>query len=100
VIDEKMKDEMRITVIATGFGRADSREERVPEAATFSPERERVVVDFARKEENREIPAFLRSEKPKEVQERIARAARGRVSSNLGVEDEYDIPTFLRKQAD
>ena len=100
VIDEKMKDEMRITVIATGFGRADSKEERVPEAAALSPERERVVVNFARKEENREIPAFLRSEKPKEIQERIARAARGRVSSNLVGEDEYDIPTFLRKQAD
>jgi cell division protein FtsZ len=100
VIDEKMKDEMRITVIATGFGRADSKEERVSEAAALSPEREKVVVNFARKEENREIPAFLRSEKPKEVQERIARAARGRVSSNLGMEDEYDIPTFLRKQAD
>jgi len=100
VIDEKMKDEIRITVIATGFGRADSKEERVPEAAALSPEREKIVVNFARKEENREIPAFLRSEKPKEIQERIAKAARGRVSSNLGTEDEYDIPTFLRKQAD
>jgi hypothetical protein len=58
------------------------------------------VVNFARKEENREIPTFLRSEKPREVQERIAKAARGRVSSNVGTEDEYDIPTFLRKQAD
>jgi cell division protein FtsZ len=100
VIDEKMKDQMQITVIATGFGRAESREERLPESVSPSPEREKVVVNFTRKEENREIPAFLRSEKPREFQERIAKAARGRVSSNLGAEDEYDIPTFLRKQAD
>ena len=37
VIDEKLKEEMRITVIATGFGRAESREESIPESATASP---------------------------------------------------------------
>jgi cell division protein FtsZ len=100
VIDEKMKDEMRITVIATGFGRAESKEEHVPEAMLISQEREKVVVNFARKEENREIPAFIRSEKSSEIQERIAKTARGRVPKNVAGEDEYDIPTFLRKQAD
>ena len=99
VIDEKMKDEMRITVIATGFGRAESKEEQVPEAMALSPEREKVV-NFARKEENREIPAFIRSEKSSEIQERIAKTARARAPKNLAAEDEYDIPTFLRKQAD
>ena len=100
VIDEKMKDEMRITVIATGFGRAESKEEQVPEAMPMAQEREKVVVNFARKEENREIPAFIRSEKSSEIQERIAKTARGRVPKNVAGEDEYDIPTFLRKQAD
>jgi len=100
VIDEKIREEIRITVIATGFGRAESKEEMVPECVSHPPEREKVVVNFSRKEENREIPAFMRSEKPREAQERIARAVRGRGSSNLGTEDEYDIPTFLRKQAD
>jgi cell division protein FtsZ len=100
VIDEKMKDEMRITVIATGFGRAESKEEQVPEAMPMAQEREKVVVNFARKEENREIPAFIRSEKSSEIQERIAKTARARLPKNLAGEDEYDIPTFLRKQAD
>ncbi len=100
VIDEKMKEEMRITVIATGFGRGDSLEESVPEQAPVSAEREKVVVNFTRKEENRDIPAFLRTDKPNEIQERIARAARGRIPKNMAGEDEYDIPTFLRKQAD
>jgi len=100
VIDEKMKDEMRITVIATGFGRAESKEEHVPEAMPMAQEREKVVVNFARKEENREIPAFIRAEKSSEIQERIAKTARARLPKNLPGEDEYDIPTFLRKQAD
>jgi len=73
--------------------------EQVPEAMALSPEREKVV-NFARKEENREIPAFIRSEKSSEIQERIAKTARARVPKNLPAEDEYDIPTFLRKQAD
>ena len=100
VIDEKLKEEIRITVIATGFGRAESREESIPESATVSEERAKVVVNFSRKEENRDIPAFLRSEKTTEIQEKIARGARGRIPKNLAGEDEYDIPTFLRKQAD
>jgi cell division protein FtsZ len=100
VIDEKIREEIRITVIATGFGRAESKEETVPESVSRPPEREKVV-NFTRKDENREIPAFMRTDKPRESQERIAKAAsRGRVSPNLGIEDEYDIPTFLRKQAD
>jgi len=57
----------------------------------LSPEREKVV-NFARKEENREIPAFIRSEKSSEIQERIAKTARARVAKNLAGEDEYDIP--------
>jgi cell division protein FtsZ len=100
VIDENLGEEMRITVIATGFGRAESREESIPESATVSEERAKVVVNFSRKEENRDIPAFLRSEKTTEIQEKIARGARGRIPKNLVGEDEYDIPTFLRKQAD
>lgn len=100
VIDEKLKEEMRITVIATGFGKSESREESIAESATASPEREKVVVNFSRKEENRDIPAFLRTEKPTEIQEKIAKGARGRIPKNLAGEDEYDIPTFLRKQAD
>ena len=57
-------------------------------------------MNFTRKEENRDIPAFLRSEKTSEIQERIAKTVRGRISKNVVGEDEYDIPTFLRKQAD
>jgi cell division protein FtsZ len=101
VIDEKLREELRITVIATGFGRAESKEESIPESAAPSMDREKVVVNFSpRKEENRDIPAFLRSEKGAELQEKITKTARGRIPTRLVGEDEYDIPTFLRKQAD
>jgi len=99
VIDETLKEEMRVTVIATGFGRAEEMEERIPESRAASPEKEKTVVSFARRESNRDIPAFIRQEKTVEVQEKQARSTRGRMSVNLK-EEEYDIPTFLRKQAD
>jgi len=99
VIDENLHEEMRVTVIATGFGRAEEREERIPEARTGPSEREKTVVSFTRRETNRDIPTFIRQEKTVEIQEKVAKSARGRSSFNLR-EDEYDIPTFLRKQAD
>jgi cell division protein FtsZ len=99
VIDENLRDEMRVTVIATGFGKADEVKERIPESRAVSPEAEKTVVSFNRKESNRDIPTFIRQEKSVESQEKPIRSFRGRILSNLG-EDEYDIPTFLRKQAD
>jgi len=99
VIDETLKEEMRVTVIATGFGRAEEMEERIPESRAASPEKEKTVVSFTRRESNRDIPTFIRQEKIIEVQEKQAKSARGRMSVNLK-EEEYDIPTFLRKQAD
>ena len=99
VIDENLREEMRVTVIATGFGKADEVEERIPESRTASLEPEKTVVSFNRKESNRDIPAFIRQEKSVESKEKPIRSFRGRILSNL-IEDEYDIPTFLRKQAD
>jgi cell division protein FtsZ len=99
VIDENLKEEMRVTVIATGFGRAEEIEERIPESRAAAPEKEKTVVSFTRRESNRDIPTFIRQEKTVEVQEKQAKSARGRMSVNLK-EEEYDIPTFLRKQAD
>jgi len=99
VIDENLREEMRVTVIATGFGRAEEREERIPESRIASAEREKTVVSFGRRENNRDIPTFIRQEKTGEIKEKVAKSARGRLPANLR-EDEYDIPTFLRKQAD
>jgi cell division protein FtsZ len=104
VIDESLRDEMRITVIATGFGKAEEAVRPLSESLGAAPEREARVVSFAQKEKenNRDIPTFIRQEKndkAAEGKEKSGRGLRSRFSANLG-DDEYDIPTFLRKQAD
>ncbi len=99
VIDENLRDEMRVTVIATGFGKAEERSEHVPETRLEAAEREKTVISFTRRDNNREIPAYLRQEKNLDPQEKSSKTNRGRFTSPL-VEDELDIPTFIRKQAD
>ena len=99
VIAENLDEEMRVTVIATGFGKADERAEKIPATASAPAERGKTVLPLSRKEADRDIPTFLRHEKGGEIQEKVARMGRNRFLPNPG-EDEYDIPTFLRKQAD
>ena len=107
VIDEKMGDEVRITVIATGFGDRDRAHEPLP----IRESRESVERGDGRR------PAIVR-ELPKEGR-RIHRlgtliddgensrfiphneSADGLEARKGGAEDSnYDVPTFLRKQMD
>ena len=84
VIDERMNREVRVTVIATGFGQEHTRADEEAKIADIKAYASKVV----------ERPAQLRR-----------RAARGEgVSAQLTLqeveEDELDIPTFLRRQVD
>jgi cell division protein FtsZ len=87
VIDEKMEEEVRVTVIATGFGRMEER--MLPHLKKVSP------ISFSVRD-NLDVPTYLRRER-EESQE-----ARPEATDELSSYDEedYDIPTFLRKQAD
>jgi len=89
VIDEAMQEDMRVTVIATGFGKA---EEKV--ATRF---KKVAPISFSTKE-NRDIPAFLRRVKASERFDEVKLEESDDVA--LEDEDRFDIPTFLRKQAD
>ncbi|MCJ7642521.1 MAG: cell division protein FtsZ [Desulfobacterales bacterium] len=89
VIDEAMQEDMRVTVIATGFGKA---EEKV--ATRF---KKVAPISFSTKE-NRDIPAFLRRVKASERFDEVKLEESNDVA--LEDEDRFDIPTFLRKQAD
>jgi cell division protein FtsZ len=83
VIDEKMEDEIRITVIATGFEPNAS-----PKKGTLTP------ITGYRHSNNISIPAFIREEKSTEVfPEKEEKPAN---------DDDMDLetPTFLRRQAD
>ena len=90
VIDETMGDEFRVTVIAAGLGEEERKRER--ERLTSL----KVVPGEAA--EDLEIPTFLR--RGRAIDEfsgfRFARSG----ESPQKEEERYDIPTFMRKQAD
>ena len=95
-VDDKLGDEMRVTVVAAGLGEASAQVARPTK-----------VVDNTRRPEAREMSrAAAPSEQARETQETRARAEsdRGkRVMPPLGNDQdmEYlDIPAFLRRQAD
>jgi cell division protein FtsZ len=88
VIDKRMNDEIRVTVIATGLGAEEQKEER--------KRRLRVLPDDA--EENMDVPTFLRRGKSIDqfTDFRFHKAA----DPFPEVQERYDVPTFMRKQPD
>lgn len=99
VIDDGLRDEVRVTVIATGFSKAEEKQERAAETLAVAAEAERGIVSFPRREGSREVPPYLRPEAAASPEERMARPSRRRFWSPRP-EEEYDRPAFLRKQAD
>ncbi len=89
VIDETMGEEVRVTVIATGFGK---------EACAGKDG----VIEDAEVIENLELPAFVRRDASKTEELRNSEIRRYSQMGGLNLDDEdiYDTPTFLRKQAD
>jgi cell division protein FtsZ len=105
VIDKAMTEEVKITVIATGFNRdGKAAEAHVAAAAAaaqrgFVPRPGAADVGLAQSRPARDLdsPTFLRRAPAPPT----ARAAEA--SANLGyasLQDELDVPTFLRKQMD
>jgi cell division protein FtsZ len=108
VIDEEMADAVNVTVIATGFGRPENvahigrdqsplaRPVLVPLDEKPGPEKPMARTMIPSEPEDSRIPSFIR------------RSQREKNSRHLGVVDDYsveteedlDIPTFLRKQAE
>ncbi len=89
VIDQEMMDEIRVTVIATGFAKADEK--------IASKGKKVAPISFAVKE-NRDSFPFMKRVRINERYDELKLAE----SPELPLEDEdrFDIPTFLRKQAD
>ncbi len=101
VIDETMTEDMRVTVIATGFGKAEEKPVSTPVASRFArvaPITFGIKESSRDKKENRDIPAFVRRVKATERYDEVKLDE----SNDFSLEDEdrFDIPTFLRKQAD
>ena len=87
VIDETLGEQIKITAIATGFGDRFDAEKVKHELKTIAPL-------AGRNEINREIPTFIREKQQRETFGR----QRGFFAEEE--EDQYDIPTFLRKSVD
>jgi cell division protein FtsZ len=90
VIDESMGEEVRVTVIATGFGKAN--EARLPKDG-IAPAM--IIGDL-------DVPTHIRKDQDKHIEMRAREIQRlGKLGGfNSDDEDLYDTPTFLRKQAD
>jgi cell division protein FtsZ len=86
VIDENLGDMVKITAIATGFGDRFDLEKSKSELKSVAPP--------ASEEVNREIPTFKRIERQQREVPMKQRAF------FMDEEDQYDIPTFLRKSVD
>jgi cell division protein FtsZ len=84
VINEELGDRIKITAIATGFGATFDKGRRQAEEI-----KSRVIASSARVD--RDLPTFIR-----ERQKDFPRSPRGTMDD----EQEYDIPTFLRKRVD
>ncbi len=83
VFDESMEESVRITVIATGFEEPAAIPEEKPEKRT-----EKLFDD-------RSVPTYMKRNVKVEI-----RDVRPKPASLDLDDDRYDIPTFLRKQAD
>lgn len=86
-IDESLSDELKVTAIATGFGDRFDVEKQRQELKSVTPV-------SPRQEVNREIPTFIRE---KQQREPSYNRQKGFFSEE---DDQYDIPTFLRKSVD
>jgi cell division protein FtsZ len=85
VIDETLGETIKITAIATGFGDRFDLEKGRHELKNVAPMMKQAEI-------NREIPTFIRDKQ--------VRDTRTQRSFQMEDEDQYDIPTFLRKSVD
>jgi cell division protein FtsZ len=82
VVDETMGDEIRITVIATGFEEAETIRGNVTSFGSL-------------RRSNLSVPTYIRNEKPMDA------ASAGKAGPADEEENpDLEIPTFLRRQAD
>jgi len=100
VIDERLTDEIRITVIATGFGEKEKGKKSVKNAAEGLANRDtrsRKVVHLGTIVDDLDAPTWQRKKQDTKEQEMIHLEKPLREEED---EDEFDIPTFLRKRMD
>jgi cell division protein FtsZ len=92
VIDEAMADELKVTVVATGF------EPNVAEGPWKSP---RKGIKLVNRTEDLQKPAFLRNSAQRNpVEERVEDLPLIDKESEIESLDDFEIPTFLRRRGE
>ncbi len=94
VLDDKMGEDVRVTVIATGFGKhAEQKNHRGEHLHREGMQPALVLGDL-------DVPTVFRRDKAVEIKSNEIRRLNKLGGFNGDDEDLYDTPTFLRKQAD
>lgn len=107
VIDESLTDEIRITVIATGFGEVREEKKSVPPPVQHVPNignpapKNRKVVHLGMIVDDLDTPTWQRKKSGSDEVETVTLKPNNfEFSNNQEEDDKYDIPTFLRRQMD
>jgi cell division protein FtsZ len=109
VIDENLTDEIRITVIATGFGEIKEEKKPAPVAAAAANvsnivnavQKNKKVVHLGTIVDDLEAPTWQRKKQGSDEVETVTMNKPGfQFSGNQEDDEKYDIPTFLRRQMD
>jgi len=105
VIDESLTDEIRITVIATGFGEIKDEKKPAPQpnvASLANPmPKSRKVVHLGTIVDDLDTPTWQRKKAGSDEVETVTLSKSNfEFNGNQEEDDKYDIPTFLRRQMD
>jgi cell division protein FtsZ len=107
VIDENITDEIRITVIATGFGEMKEEKKSAPapvvnvaSIASAAPKNKKVV-HLGTIVDDLDTPTWQRKKSGSDEVETVTLNKNNfQFNANQEDDDKYDIPTFLRRQMD
>jgi len=102
VIDESLRDEVRVTVIATGFNPVAPMEvaESVPVVKETPVQAPEMQLQQPSADANLVAPAVQKREAPISADLKSARQLAREIGKRFFESEEYDIPTFLRRQHD
>ena len=104
VIDDNLKDEVRVTVIATGFNPVvgDEVTDTIAPVKVEAPPVEAPTMNLQEPSPNANLvpPAVQKREAPISADLKSARQLAREIGKRFFESEEYDIPTFLRRQHD
>jgi len=107
VIDENLTDEIRITVIATGFGEVKEEKKPAPQpvanvaSIASTVPKNRKIVHLGTIVDDLDAPTWQRKKNGSDEVETVTLNKNNlEFNANQEDDDKYDIPTFLRRQMD